>query len=42
MPPFVTVVADVENKANITWEEAVRAVGNEIDDEPLFACFRKG
>lgn len=42
VPPFVTVVADVENKANITWEEAVRAVDNEIDDEPLFACFRKG
>ena len=42
VPPFVTVVADVENKANITWEEAIRAVGDEIDDEPLFACFRKG
>ena len=42
VPPFVTVVVDVRNKENLSWEEAVRAVGDEIDDEPLFACFRKG
>lgn len=41
IPPFVTVVADVTNKDNLSWEDSVHEASKKIDCEPLFEYFRK-
>lgn len=41
IPAFVTVVADVEAKDELSWEESANVVSNLIDYNPLFDYFRK-